>query len=107
MEVQPRLHWTLPLTRVVFVQAMLGHRIAWFEMGTQNRSDFAVTLTGAMCADANLTPTPDTPRRRTAAATSLPNSAGTPVRPWKLLEYNGRTSKRQSGRQDSARDALD
>jgi Cu+-exporting ATPase len=41
---QRRFYWTLPLTVVVFVLAMFGHRLALFERGTQNWIEFAVTL---------------------------------------------------------------
>ncbi|QHE75507.1 MULTISPECIES: heavy metal translocating P-type ATPase [unclassified Hydrogenophaga] len=33
---QRRFWWTLPLTGVVFVLAMFGHRLQWFDMGTQS-----------------------------------------------------------------------
>ena len=41
---QRRFYWTLPLTLVVFVLAMFGHRLALFDRGTQNWIEFAVTL---------------------------------------------------------------
>jgi Cu+-exporting ATPase len=41
---QRRFYWTLPLTLVVFVMAMFGHRLALFDRGTQNWIEFAVTL---------------------------------------------------------------
>ena len=41
---QRRFYWTLPLTVVVFVLAMFGHRLALFDRGTQNWIELAVTL---------------------------------------------------------------
>jgi Cu+-exporting ATPase len=41
---QRRFYWTLPLTLVVFVLAMFGHRLAMFDRDTQNWIEFAVTL---------------------------------------------------------------
>ena len=43
-DVQRRLYWTLPLTAVVFVLAMFGHRLAWFDRGTQNWIELALAL---------------------------------------------------------------
>ncbi|WP_338413661.1 copper-translocating P-type ATPase, partial [uncultured Sphaerotilus sp.] len=44
LDFQRRFYWTLPLTVVVFVLAMFGHRLALFDRGTQNWIEFAVTL---------------------------------------------------------------
>jgi P-type Cu+ transporter len=41
---QRRFYWTLPLTLVVFVLAMSGHRLALFDRGTQNWIELALTL---------------------------------------------------------------
>ncbi len=41
---QRRFDWTLPLTLVVFVLAMFGHRMALFDRGPQNWIELAVTL---------------------------------------------------------------
>ncbi|MDP3456860.1 MAG: copper-translocating P-type ATPase [Methyloversatilis sp.] len=40
---QRRFYWTLPLTVVVFVLAMFGHRLALFDRGTQNWIELACT----------------------------------------------------------------
>jgi Cu+-exporting ATPase len=39
---QRRFWWTLPLTVVVTFLAMLGHRLGWFEMGTQSWVELAL-----------------------------------------------------------------
>ncbi|MDB5730846.1 MAG: copper-transporting ATPase [Variovorax sp.] len=39
-----RFIWTLPLTVVVTVLAMAGHRLQWFEMDTQSWIELALTL---------------------------------------------------------------
>jgi P-type Cu+ transporter len=39
-----RFYWTLPLTVVVFVLAMSGHRLTLFDRGTQNWIELALTL---------------------------------------------------------------
>ncbi len=39
-----RFVWTLPLTIVVTVLAMAGHRLGWFEMGTQSWIELLLTL---------------------------------------------------------------
>ena len=39
-----RFIWTLPLTIVVTVLAMAGHRLQWFEMATQSWIEFALSL---------------------------------------------------------------
>ncbi len=39
-----RFIWTLPLTVVVTVLAMAGHRLQWFEMGTQSWIELVLTL---------------------------------------------------------------
>ncbi len=44
LDFQRRFYWTLPLTGVVFVLAMFGHRLALFDRGTQNWIELAVTL---------------------------------------------------------------
>lgn len=36
LDFQRRFWWTLPLTVIVTVMAMLGHRLGWFEMATQS-----------------------------------------------------------------------
>ncbi|HJV70112.1 copper-translocating P-type ATPase [Ideonella sp.] len=36
LDFQRRFWWTLPLTVVVTLMAMLGHRLGWFEMATQS-----------------------------------------------------------------------
>jgi Cu+-exporting ATPase len=41
---QRRFYWTLPLTLIVFVLAMLGHRLTLFDRGTQNWLELAVTV---------------------------------------------------------------
>jgi len=38
-----RFFWTLPLTIVVTVLAMAGHRLQWFEMGTQSWIELVLT----------------------------------------------------------------
>ena len=39
-----RVLWTLPLTMVVTVLAMAGHRLQWFEMATQSWIELVLTL---------------------------------------------------------------
>jgi len=39
-----RFFWTLPLTVVVTVLAMLGHRLQWFEMATQSWIELIISL---------------------------------------------------------------
>jgi len=39
-----RFWWTLPLTAVVATLAMLGHRLQWFEPGTQSWIELVLTL---------------------------------------------------------------
>jgi P-type Cu+ transporter len=39
-----RFMWTLPLTVIVTVLAMLGHRLQWFEMATQSWIELVLTL---------------------------------------------------------------
>ena len=39
-----RFGWTLPLTLIVTVLAMAGHRLLWFEMGTQSWIELVLTL---------------------------------------------------------------
>ncbi len=39
-----RFFWTSPLTVAVFVLAMAGHRLQWFEMATQSWIELALTL---------------------------------------------------------------
>jgi len=39
-----RFWWTLPLTVVVTVLAMLGHRLQWFEMATQSWIELVLTV---------------------------------------------------------------
>ena len=47
---QRRFWWTLPLTILVTVLAMFGHRLGWFEMGTQSWIELALTLPIALWA---------------------------------------------------------
>ncbi|MCY7319808.1 MAG: heavy metal translocating P-type ATPase [Ramlibacter sp.] len=39
-----RFYWTLPLTVVVTVLAMLGHRLQWFEMATQSWIELVLSV---------------------------------------------------------------
>ena len=39
-----RFWWTLPLTVVVMVLAMLGHRLQWFDMATQSWIEMVLTM---------------------------------------------------------------
>ena len=41
---QRRCWWTLPLSVVVTMQAMAGHRLQWFEMATQSWIELVLTL---------------------------------------------------------------
>jgi len=41
---QRRFWWTLPLTGVVFVLAMFGHRLQWFDMGTQSWIELVLSV---------------------------------------------------------------
>ncbi|MDD5325639.1 MAG: heavy metal translocating P-type ATPase [Polaromonas sp.] len=47
---QRRFWWTLPLTVVVTVLAMFGHRLNWFDMATQSWVEFALSLPIALWA---------------------------------------------------------
>jgi Cu+-exporting ATPase len=47
---QRRFWWTLPLTAVVTVLAMLGHRLGWFDMATQSWIELVLTLPIALWA---------------------------------------------------------
>ncbi|WP_423739462.1 copper-transporting P-type ATPase [Cupriavidus alkaliphilus] len=38
-----RFWWTLPLTAMVFVLAMFGHRFGWMDISTQSRVEFALS----------------------------------------------------------------
>ena len=40
---QHRFWWTLPLTAIVFVLAMAGHRLQWMDMAVQSWVEFALT----------------------------------------------------------------
>ncbi|HEY0956221.1 MAG TPA: copper-translocating P-type ATPase [Roseateles sp.] len=44
VDFQRRFWWTLPLTVVVTVLAMFGHRLQWFEMSTQSWIELVLTL---------------------------------------------------------------
>ncbi len=44
MDFQQRFYWTLPLTAVVFVLAMFGHRLTLFDRGMQNWIELAISL---------------------------------------------------------------
>ena len=44
LDFKQRFWWTLPLTLVVTVLAMAGHRLQWFAMGTQSWIELALTL---------------------------------------------------------------
>ncbi|HEY1091521.1 MAG TPA: copper-translocating P-type ATPase [Burkholderiaceae bacterium] len=50
VDFQQRFWWTLPLTVVVTVLAMLGHRLQWFEMTTQSWIELVLTLPVALWA---------------------------------------------------------
>jgi Cu+-exporting ATPase len=50
VDFQRRFYWTLPLTAIVFVLAMFGHRLGWFEMGTQSWIELVLTLPVALWA---------------------------------------------------------
>ncbi|WP_454696652.1 copper-transporting P-type ATPase [Achromobacter aegrifaciens] len=41
---QRRFWWTLPLTLIVAVMAMFGHRLRWFDMATQSWLELALSL---------------------------------------------------------------
>ena len=45
-----RFWWTLPLTTIVTVLAMAGHRLQWFEMSTQSWIELVLTLPRALWA---------------------------------------------------------
>jgi len=45
-----RFWWTLPLTAVVFVLAMFGHRLRWMDMGTQSWVELVLSLPIALWA---------------------------------------------------------
>ena len=47
---QHRFWWTLPLTVVVTVLAMFGHRLGWFEMATQSGIELVLSLPVVMWA---------------------------------------------------------
>ncbi len=42
LDFQHRFWWTLPLTAVVFVLAMFGHRLQWMDMAVQSWVEFAL-----------------------------------------------------------------
>ncbi|MEQ1487351.1 MAG: heavy metal translocating P-type ATPase [Methylotenera sp.] len=44
VDFKQRFIWTLPLTVIVTVLAMLGHRLQWFEMATQSWIELVLTL---------------------------------------------------------------
>ncbi|MDD2180455.1 heavy metal translocating P-type ATPase [Acidovorax sp. D2M1] len=44
VEFRHRFWWTLPLTVVVTVLAMVGHRLQWFEMATQSWIELVLTV---------------------------------------------------------------
>ena len=44
IDFQRRFLWTLPLTIIVAVLAMSGHRLQWFSMGTQSWIEFVLSL---------------------------------------------------------------
>ena len=44
LDFQRRFWWTLPLTAVVAVMAMVGHRLNWFDMATQSWVELALSL---------------------------------------------------------------
>ncbi len=50
VDFQRRFWWTLPLTVVVTVLAMFGHRLGWFAMGTQSWIELLLTLPIALWA---------------------------------------------------------
>jgi P-type Cu+ transporter len=43
LDFQRRFWWTLPLTVVATLLAMVGHRLGWFEMGTQSWIELVLT----------------------------------------------------------------
>ena len=43
LDFQRRFWWTLPLTVIVFVLAMFGHRFNWFDMATQSWVELALS----------------------------------------------------------------
>ncbi len=52
MDFQRRFWWTLPLTVVVAVLAMFGHRLGWFDMARQSWIELALTLPTVLWAGA-------------------------------------------------------
>ena len=50
VDFQRRFWWTLPLTGVVTVLAMLGHRLGWFDMATQSWIELVLTIPIALWA---------------------------------------------------------
>jgi Cu+-exporting ATPase len=50
VDFQRRFWWTLPLTAVVTLLAMLGHRLGWFDMATQSWIELVLTLPIALWA---------------------------------------------------------
>ena len=50
VDFQHRFWWTLPLTVVVTLLAMFGHRLGWVSMATQSWVEFALTLPLALWA---------------------------------------------------------
>ncbi len=50
VDFQRRFWWTLPLTAIVTVLAMLGHRLGWFDMATQSWIELVLTLPIALWA---------------------------------------------------------
>ncbi len=52
VDFQRRFWWTLPLTAIVTVLAMFGHRLGWFAMATQSWIELVLTLPIALWAGA-------------------------------------------------------
>lgn len=52
VDFQRRFWWTLPLTVVVAVLAMFGHRLGWFDMARQSWIELALTLPTVLWAGA-------------------------------------------------------
>jgi Cu+-exporting ATPase len=50
VDFQRRFWWTLPLTVIVTVLAMFGHRFGWFDMATQSWIELVLTLPIALWA---------------------------------------------------------
>ena len=58
---QRRFWWTLPMTGVVFILAMFGHRLGWFDMAAQSLMELVLSLPVVSVAAPRVTLPPAAP----------------------------------------------